>query len=112
MTIIAWTDNGDIHHGVTTSGASVWIQRSDCDGLDRYHTDFDGTTRWYDKLEQAKEAADRILEFSDRNPKCEGCEWESPDVQYQIDPYAAEIHGVEIWRWMCDHCLKTAAEDV
>jgi hypothetical protein len=43
-----------------------------------------------------------------KDPKCR-C---GTEAEYVIDPYAAEVHGIEEWVWMCKWCQQEAAADV
>lgn len=35
---------------------------------------------------------------------CDACWQFKKDVVLRIDPYQAEIHDYEVWRWLCDNC--------
>ena len=47
--------------------------------------------------------------YSDR---CEQCEVHSHCVEYQIEPFAEEIHGEEIWMHLCSECYYQNCQDI
>lgn len=44
--------------------------------------------------------------------QCEDCGKAKKDVRRQEDPYAAEIHGIETKRLLCDDCVKLSAWEI
>ena len=52
-------------------------------------------------------------QMSDTDPKCEVCgETDYSKLEYGPDPYAQEVRGDETFRWMCQHCLESSAQDI
>ena len=43
--------------------------------------------------------------------ECEYC-GSTMDVEYQVDPYAAEICGDYTEHWLCANCCIDAAQDI
>jgi|GEM_PF-7079679 len=52
------------------------------------------------------------MEKLKRRQRCTRCQELKPDVHKRLDPYEADLNGVEIWVVICDACEKDLADEL
>ena len=48
----------------------------------------------------------------DEDGICESCHDEAKEATYVIEPHTQDVHGREVWVWLCDACYKESCDDI